>query len=136
MAETAARLLLRGSELEPFAVFNFGGHWLEQGIEMADAVRYAARKPDLPVKRLPWFALTLLSPFVETFREMREMRYLWKKPVRLDNTKLVAFLGHEPHTPLDIAVRATLVDLGCIDAAPAAAHGYVSPSLIAKGTFQ
>ena len=67
---------------------------------------------------------------------MREMRYLCKKPVRLDNTKLVAFLGHEPHTPLDIAVRATLVDLGCIDAAPAAAHGYVSPSLIAKGTIQ
>lgn len=136
MAETAARLLLRADELEPLAVFNFGGHWLEQGIEMADAIRYAARNPDLPVKRLPWFALTLLSPFVETFREMREMRYLWKKPVRLDNAKLVAFLGHEPHTSLDIAARATLADLGCIDAAPAAAHGYVSPSLIAKGTIQ
>ncbi|MDO9125783.1 MAG: hypothetical protein Q7U42_02875, partial [Parvibaculum sp.] len=52
-----------------------------------------------------------------TFREMREMRYLWKKPVKLDNAKLVAFLGHEPHTPLDIAVRATLAGLGCIDMA-------------------
>ncbi|MDP1627417.1 NAD-dependent epimerase/dehydratase family protein [Parvibaculum sp.] len=117
MAETVARLLLCADELKPFEVFHFGGHWLEQGIEMADAVRFAARKPDLPVKRLPWFALTLLSPFVETFREMREMRYLWKKSVKLDNAKLVAFLGHEPHTPLDIAVRATLAGLGCIDMA-------------------
>ncbi len=114
MAETAARLLMRADELPRFAAFHFGGHWLEQGIEMADAVRYAARNPDLPVKRLPWFALMLLSPFVETFREMREMRYLWKEPVRLDNSKLIAFLGHEPHTPLDIAVLATLGDLGCL----------------------
>ncbi|MEQ8327207.1 MAG: NAD(P)H-binding protein [Parvibaculum sp.] len=116
MAETVARLLMRADELSNFESFHFSGHWLEQGIEMADAIRYAARKPDIPVKRLPWFALTLLSPFVETFREMREMRYLWKKPVKLDNSKLAAFLGAEPHTPLDIAVRATLSELGCIDA--------------------
>ena len=133
MAETMARLLLRADELPRFALFNFGGHWLEQGIEMVDAIRYAARMPDAPVKRLPWFALTLLSPFVETFREMREMRYLWKKPVRLDNAKLVAFLGHEPHTPLDIAVRATLADLGCIETGNTAAD--FSPSVIAKGSI-
>lgn len=114
MAETAARLLMRGDELNPFEVFHFGGHWLEQGIEMADAIRYASRDPDLKVKRLPWFALTLLSPFVETFREMREMRYLWQTPVRLDNSKLTAFLGREPHTPLDMAVTASLAGLDCL----------------------
>src|SRR5690606_32412260 len=114
VAETAARLLMRADELPRFAAFHLGGHWLEQGIEIADAVRYAARNPDLPVKRLPSVALMLLSPFVETFREMREMRYLWKEPVRLDNSKLIAFLGHEPHTPLDVAVRRTLADLGCL----------------------
>ncbi len=47
---------------------------------------------------------------------IRDRRYLWKKPVKLDNSKLAAFLGAEPHTPLDIAVRATLSELGCIDA--------------------
>jgi nucleoside-diphosphate-sugar epimerase len=134
MAETAARLLMRADDLAPFETFHFGGHWLEQGIEMADAIRYAARKPDLKVKRLPWFVLTLLSPFVETFREMREMRYLWKRPVKLDNSKLVAFLGHEPHTPLDIAVRTTLAGLDCIDteAAPAAIPANAS---LTKGTI-
>ena len=116
MAETAARLLGRADELGTFEVFHFGGHWFEHGIEMADAIRAAARRPDAPVRKLPWFALTLLSPFVETFREMREMRYLWKKPVRLDDTKLAAFLGTVPHTPLDIAVRQSLAALGCLGA--------------------
>ena len=137
MAETAARLLARADDLADFETFHFGGHWLEQGIEMADAIRAAARRPDVPVKRLPWFALTLLSPFVETFREMREMRYLWKKPVRLDNTKLVAFLGREPHTPLDIAVRQSLAALGC----PGADDLYseeesLSLTRLTKGTIQ
>jgi hypothetical protein len=34
--------------------------------------------------------------------------------VRLDNAKLGAFLGAEPHTPIDAAVRATLVGLSCL----------------------
>jgi hypothetical protein len=38
---------------------------------------------------IPWFAIRILAPFVETFREMLEMRYLWKKPLKLDNRKLV-----------------------------------------------
>jgi hypothetical protein len=40
------------------------------------------------------------------------MRYLWSTPVKLDSRKLVAFLGEEPHTPLDRAE--TLAGLGCL----------------------
>ena len=47
-------------------------------------------------------------------REVLEMRYLWRRPVRLRNDRLVATLGAEPRTPLDDAVRATLVGLGCL----------------------
>jgi hypothetical protein len=50
----------------------------------------------------------LASPFVTTFREMLEMRYLWGEPLRMDNSRLVAFLGQEPHTPLDDAVLGPL----------------------------
>ena len=39
------------------------------------------------------------------------MRYLWQTPARLENAKLVAFLGEEPHTPLGEAVRTTLAAL-------------------------
>jgi nucleoside-diphosphate-sugar epimerase len=47
-------------------------------------------------------------------REIWRMRYLWREPLRLDNTKLVALIGPEPHTPIDQALRATLEDLGCM----------------------
>ena len=42
------------------------------------------------------------------------MRYLWRKPVGLDNTKLVRFLGEEPHTPLDRRHDRDLADMGCL----------------------
>jgi hypothetical protein len=51
---------------------------------------------------------------VAIFREMGEMRYLWQQPFRLDNRKLLRFLGSETHTPLDTAVRASLAGLGCV----------------------
>jgi nucleoside-diphosphate-sugar epimerase len=114
VAETIARLVERRAELAPFEVFHFGGHWLERGIEMADATLRAAGARGVPVRRFPWLAVYALAPFVETFREMIEMRYLWNVPVRLENDKLTRFLGEEPHTPLDRALRETLVGLGCL----------------------
>jgi hypothetical protein len=36
------------------------------------------------------------------------MRYQWSQPQRLDNRKLLALLGDEPHTPLADAVRGAL----------------------------
>jgi nucleoside-diphosphate-sugar epimerase len=113
LATTIVRLLERASELSPFEVFHFGGHGVERGIELARATRDAAGLPGAPIRRFPWFVIYMLAPFVETFREMLEMRYLWTRSLLLDNRKLVAFLGQEPHTPLDQALRATLSGLGC-----------------------
>ena len=61
--------------------------------------------------------VALAAPFVTTLRELREMRYLWRQPIRMDNARLTALLGSEPHTPLDEAVEATLLGLGCVQAA-------------------
>lgn len=63
---------------------------------------------------MPWFVFKLASPFNETMRELAAVRPLWRTPIRLENAKLVAFLGEEPHTPLDAAVDVTLRGLGCI----------------------
>jgi nucleoside-diphosphate-sugar epimerase len=113
LAATIAELVEREHALAPFDVFHFAGHWFERGVEIADATRKAAGVPRAPIRRFPWFAIYALAPFRETFREMLEMRYLWREPVRLDNQKLVAFLGREPHTPLETALRRTLAGLGC-----------------------
>jgi nucleoside-diphosphate-sugar epimerase len=114
VAEATARLLDRQTELAGFDVFHFGGHWFEDGIDMAHAIQRAVGAPQLPIRRFPWALVYAASPFVTVFREMLELRYLWQRPVRLDNTKLVGFLGAEPHTPIDAAVRATLVGLRCL----------------------
>ena len=66
------------------------------------------------VGAFPWWLLNWAAPFVVTVREMQEMRYLWQTPLRLDNQRLLATLGHEPHTPLEQAVEVTLVGLGCL----------------------
>jgi hypothetical protein len=43
--------------------------------------------------------------FITVFRELQEMRYLWRNDHRLDNSELVAVLGSEPHTPVVEAVQ-------------------------------
>ncbi|HXP95864.1 MAG TPA: hypothetical protein VN809_04075 [Telmatospirillum sp.] len=50
------------------------------------------------------------------------MRYLWTESVKLENSKLIGFLGGEINTPLNEAVRATLVEIGCLTAMPCCGH--------------
>ena len=113
-AEAIARLADIEAGLPSFDVFHFGGHWIEPGIELAQSIRRAAGRLDLPIRRFPWLAVRLLTPFVPLLREVEEVRYLWDVPLRLDNSKLIALIGDEPHTPLDQAVRASLLELGCL----------------------
>lgn len=108
LAESMARLLDREADLADFDVFNFRGLWLARGADMADAVCRAAGISTRKVHAFPWWCVWLAAPFVEMCREMLEMRYLWKTPVELDNRKLCALIGAEPHTSLDEAVARCL----------------------------
>lgn len=112
--ETFARLLERDADLESFARFHFRGHHDPDGTRMVAAIRQAAHNPKLPVRPFPWWALRLAAPFGETMRELVAVKPLWQTPIELQNTRLVRFLGDEPHTPWDEAVRTTLVGLGCL----------------------
>ncbi|WP_295985752.1 SDR family oxidoreductase [uncultured Variovorax sp.] len=124
VARTMVELLARRDRLQPFDSFHMGGHWDADGTRMSDAIRKVVERRTgarVRVSAFSWTLLTLVSPFVATFREMREMRYLWRTPVAMDNAKLVAFLGREPHTPLEEAVETALDSMGCLAAAPVAA---------------
>jgi nucleoside-diphosphate-sugar epimerase len=114
VAETMVRLIDSEDRLGTFAVFHMDGHWDPDGTAMIGAIGRACDKPDMTARRFPWWAVTLASPVVPLLREVLETRYLWRQPLRMDNSRLVAFLGQEPHTPLDEAVRATLAGLGCL----------------------
>lgn len=117
VARTIVELLARRERLDGFATFHMAGHWDADGTQMPEAIRRVVERnsqarPD--TRSFPWWLLRLASPFVTTARELLEMRYLWRRPVRMSNDRLVAVLGQEPHTPLDDAVRATLIGLGCL----------------------
>jgi len=118
LGETAARLLDREAELSAVASFQFGGHALTGHELVAAFERVLGRK--LPVRGFPWLAVGAIGAFNETLRELSEMRYLWREPVLMDNSRLVAFLGEEPHTPIEQALEATLKSLGCLTDAPVA----------------
>ncbi|WGG51843.1 NAD(P)H-binding protein [Rugamonas sp. DEMB1] len=117
VAETICRLVAIEQRLDDFARFHMDGHWDADGTRMAATVAHVAAGAGggrVAVKPLPWWLLTLAAPFVPTLREMREMRYLWRQPVRLSNRRLLEVLGAEPRTPLEQAVRTTLDGLGCL----------------------
>jgi nucleoside-diphosphate-sugar epimerase len=118
LAETMARLLDADDRLARYDVFHFRGHYLDRNAEFGAAMRRVTRNPRLPVRPFPWIVVWAAAPFNETFRELLEMRYLWRRPIGLANGKLVSFLGEEPHTPLDQALAASLADMGCLEDEP------------------
>lgn len=113
VGETLARLLDRENELARFERFHFGGHWLD-GHAMLAAIRRASGNDAVKAGRFPWWLAHLAAPFHVTMRELCKMRYLWREPMQLDDSKLRAFLGNDLYTPIDEAVRAALLGAGCL----------------------
>ena len=113
VAEIMFRLIENRQNLPAFASYHMEGVWDADGTKMIAAIEKAAGRT-LKVRSFPWWALPFMAPFVTFFRELKEMRYLWSEPLKMDNTRLVATLGAEPRTPLDVAVRRTLEDMGSL----------------------
>ena len=114
VAETFMRLLDRADALPRFARFHMHGFYDPDGAQMVAAIGRAVGRPRMLTIGFPWRLAGLARPFVPLMRELHEMRYLWRETVRLDNSRLLDFLGEEPRTPIDVAVKATLQSLGCL----------------------
>ncbi len=106
LAEIMVRLATR-DDLADFETFHMRGQTLTGHEMVAGAV--GSRRPPA------WIAIKAMAPFNETMREMLEVRYLWDRPVLLDNARLVARLGEEPRAPVVEALRTALAG---IDALP------------------
>lgn len=119
VARTMVQLLAIRATLPAFARFHMAGHWDHDGRQMTGAIARVVEQATgaaPAIRRFPWWLVALAAPFMATLREMREMRYLWQTPLSMDNARLLAVLGREPHTPLDEAVRATLAGMGNLQA--------------------
>lgn len=109
LAETFVQVAERRAQLPACATLHFQGHTLT----LDDWVQaLEADWGPLRVKTLPWPLLRVLSLGSPTLRSLCEMRYLWTRPHALDNTRLRALLGAEPHTPFPRALRQALGALG------------------------
>lgn len=117
LAETFARLIDAEDRLLPFERVQFEGHHDASGTVITDAIQHAAGRR-LPIWRFPWWVMHLLSPFGGFPREASEIAQYWSHPLKLDNRRLVDLIGPELRTPIDQAVRAALVSLGCLDPEP------------------
>lgn len=113
LAETFARLIDLGGRLDPYECVGFEGYYDANGTGMTAAIDHAIGHK---VKQgaFPWWLMRLLSPFGGFPREAVEIEQYWQHPLRLDNQRLVALLGKEPRTPIDLAVEQTLAKLGCL----------------------
>jgi len=113
VAETMAQLVDRAETLPRFAVYHMEGFWDADGMQMAAAIRRVVGRP-VKIRSFPWWIVPIMAPFNAFMHELKEMRYLWKQPLRMTNTRLAGTLAAEPRTPIDEAVRQTLADLGCL----------------------
>nr|WP_188346895.1 NAD(P)H-binding protein [Phyllobacterium sp. 628] len=113
VAETMAQLVERADSLPSFAVYHMDGFWDSDGMQMAEAIQRVVGRA-VPVASFPWWIVPVAAPFNAFMHELKEMRYLWKQPLRMTNKRLLSVLPTEPRTPIDEAVRQTLSDLGCL----------------------
>ena len=113
VAEVMARLVER-DDLADFATFHMAGHWDADGTAMVAAIVRALGAPAPRIRPMPWTMMRFAAPFVPLLKELVEMRYLWNRPVRLVNDRLLSVLGTEPRTPIDQAVNRTLAAMGFV----------------------
>ncbi len=88
----------------PFEGYSLTGQQLHDTVETATGKRL---KPE----GFPWPALALAAPFSPMMRHLREMRYLWSMPHRLDPAPLADLLPDFTATPIDEAMKASVAPL-------------------------
>jgi nucleoside-diphosphate-sugar epimerase len=110
LVRATVRLAEVRDRLGAFETFGFPGDAVT-GREFVAAIAKAIGR-GVKVKRMAWWLIHVLSPFVPLPRELSEMAYLWTVPHRIAGDKLEAAIGKVPHTPLEAAVAQALRELG------------------------
>lgn len=109
LAEAFVRVAEKRGDLPAFSSFNFRGYAVTGEAMQAAAEAAAGRK--LKRAGVPWPILRTIGLFNGVLREVVKMSYLWRVPHSLDNAKLEALIGEEPHRPLDRALAEAIADL-------------------------
>ncbi|MEJ8561450.1 NAD-dependent epimerase/dehydratase family protein [Yoonia sp. GPGPB17] len=102
----AVRLAEKRAELAMFEDVPFPGH----AFTTTDLQRCVENhtKRSIKINRFPWWMMTILSPFWELAREMREMRYLYAMPHRIGSAKFDRLVPEFEPTDLEQVMLAGL----------------------------
>lgn len=120
MAQSFVEVAAQRDKLSAFEVLHFSGHsltgqdWADALGPIADEHGWVAQDGHLRIGSLPWPLMRVLGVVAPTLRSLSEMRYLWRRPHRLVNTRMEALVGPEPHTPFEQALRFALAELGLL----------------------
>jgi nucleoside-diphosphate-sugar epimerase len=106
LAQAFVKVAERREALRGFTVLHYEGITLT-GRQLHAAIEAAVGHP-LKAKRMSWGFLKLIGVFSPELRAVIAMRYLWERPHRLREDRLVALVGPLPHTPIDVAVADSL----------------------------
>ena len=116
LAATFVRVAEARDTLHGHHRLHFAGHAVD-GQTMHAALEATSGQP-LKIASLPWGVIRLVAPLLPSWRAMVEMRYLWQRPHRLDDSSLRTLIGTPPSTPLVQALRQSLIDLGFSEGQP------------------
>jgi len=116
LAQAFVRVAEQHAQLQGHHRLHFAGHAVT-GLQMLEAMQVATGRR-LRIANLPWGLIRLGSFAVPMWREMLVMRYLWQRPHRLDDASLRTLIGRVPHTPLQLAITASLAELGLLPQPP------------------
>jgi nucleoside-diphosphate-sugar epimerase len=118
MARSFVEVAQRRQSLPAFEQLHFGGYSLT-GQDWADALTGIAREQGwlpaggrLRTSSLSWLMMRALGLFMPQLAALCEMRYQWRTPHALVNSRMASLTGSESHTPFPEALRTALADLG------------------------
>ncbi|GAB4263246.1 MAG: NAD(P)H-binding protein [Pararhodobacter sp.] len=106
MARAGLMLAEKRAALEPFTDVPFPGYTLSAD-DIAQALSRLTGRA-LRVKLFPWWLFSVTAPVWELAREMKEMRYLYSTPHRLDDALFTRLLPEFRATPLQDALAEIL----------------------------
>jgi nucleoside-diphosphate-sugar epimerase len=105
------------ADLAPFERFAFAGHSVTGTAFLAALERAAASLDLAPTRgwrhgRMPWPLLRIAGLAMPLWHELAAMSYLWRVPHALDGRRLAARCAALTSTPLELALRESLLALG------------------------
>ncbi|MEO8021779.1 NAD-dependent epimerase/dehydratase family protein [Polaromonas sp.] len=120
MARSFVAVAERRHSLPAFEMLHFAGYQLT-GQDWADALADIAWEQGwlptdgkLRTKSLSWLLMRTLGLVMPQMAALCEMRYQWRTPHALVNTRMATLAGAEPHTPFPQALRTALAELGLL----------------------